>query len=153
MPSRKGKPNNIEKPIGLNKIYKEYIKDIPIGSRYYLTYKEYKKIAVALLKEAMDYILVEAGELKLGFNLGTIRIRKYKNYPHGRKRNHKVSNELGKTVYHLNLHTKGYYTRFFWQKLGKARVTGIKAYTFIPNRITGKRRLSQLFSNGQDYFE
>lgn len=93
-----------------------------------------KKIFISLVKEFFELyfkkIVVDRKRYKLPYNLGVHRIkkRKLKSYiiP---KIDFNATKKLGKTVYHLNKHTNGYYFRWFWDK-EEARFKNKSFYTF-----------------------
>lgn len=150
--SRKGKPNKYKDYYVLDDVYKYYSSYVVKGSKYDVSLKEAKRIWKAVLKEAMSEILLEANEINLGSNLGTIRIKKLKTSTKALKLDYKLTKEYGKNIYHLNLHTNGYHVKFHWAKK-KCKVIGKKPYSFIANRLE-KTKLSSLFGGGKtDYFE
>jgi hypothetical protein len=152
IPSRKGAKNRIQNCLTLKDIYDFSRKDVVPGSKLDMKWPEFKRLAYALLNNYMDHILHDAGEVRLPYRMGLLRIRKFKTRTRKLLRNHKVSNELGKLVLHLNHHTKGYYVRFFWRRKNLIKVTGLRPYSFIPNR-NRRAELAKLFAGGQDYFE
>lgn len=94
---------------------------------FYETY-EYKdkidkKVFIDLIKDFFslyfEKIVVERKRYKLPYGLGTHRIKKRKLKGCIRpKIDFNATKKLGKTVYHLNKHTNGYYFRWFWDKDG-----------------------------------
>jgi hypothetical protein len=153
MPSRKGKPNRLQNKHTLIDIYSAYSKEVQKKSKYDLTYKEFLKIATTLLNNCTDHIINDSGEVRLNHGLGIIRIKKIRTNYNKPKIDWKKTEEVGKKVYHLNMHSNGYYIRWYWAKLAKAKVAGKIPYCFTPHRINTKRA-SKLFGSGQqDYFE
>lgn len=153
MPSRKGKPNVLQNIHTLRDVYVAYDKEVQRKSKYDLSRKDFMNIAHTLLRNMLDHILEDSGEVKLNHSLGTIRIRKIKTNYNRPKINWKESNAIGKKVYFLNMHTGGYYVRFYWTKWLKVKVLGKSPYCFRPHR-KNTVKLSNYFSTGiKDYFE
>lgn len=153
MPSRKGKKNKLQNKHTLIDVYAAYSKEVQKKSKYDLTYKEFLKISETLLKNCMDHMLYDSGEIRLNHGLGILRLKKIKTNYNKPKIDWKRTKEIGKKVYHLNMHTQGYYVRFYWAKFAKTKVAGKIPYCFTAHRIN-TRKASELFGSGkQDYFE
>ena len=77
-----------------------------------------------------EKIVVDRKRYKLPFGLGVHRIKKRKLKGSIRpKIDFGTTKKLGKTVYHLNKHTNGYYFKWFWDKEG-IRIKNKSFYTF-----------------------
>jgi len=64
-------------------------------------------------------------------------------------KDYKTSNELGKTIYHLNEHSDGYKYRLYWSK-NENTFPDIYKYRLSLVRAN-KRKLAQLIFNKHDY--
>jgi hypothetical protein len=80
-----------------------------------------KEVFINLIKDFFtlyfEKIVIERKRYKLPHHLGTHRIKKRKlsSYIHP-KIDFNSTKKLGKTVYHLNKHTNGYYFKWYWDK-------------------------------------
>ena len=132
-------------------VYKFYYPTIVQGSRFDIPYREVKKIWTSYLKNSMRHIIEDAGELKLSRFIGTLRIRKIKTNFKKPKVDFARTIEHGKIVYHDNMHTNGYYIRFYWRPT-HSRLEYAFRYAFLVERRQS-RKASRLFRSGAtDYF-
>lgn len=120
----------------VNDFYKKYKKER--RDVRHLTQKQYRK---AILK-VFYYISQDIIETGIPYNpkvlIGRFGIvkRKSKN----KVVDFKKTKEIGKTVYFTNLHTSGYYFRWFWEKFtSKCRFKNKRYYKFVRNRNLKKR--------------
>ena len=128
--------------------YKDFEKS---GDNIYKVDKSiYRDICIEFNEMLVDYIISDAGEIKLPCRLGSLRIKKIK----GKKRkmvDWKTTKEYGKLIYHLNMHTDGYYYKWYWKKK-TALFTNKSVYSFVPLR-RHKREVAQLLKDSKvDYF-
>ena len=134
--------------------YKSYINYIGSNDAYRIDYKVFSSILYDYFKIIADAIILKAADVKLPSQLGTIFVRKRKFKPY---RNHlnvdfKSTNELGKTVLHMNEHTNGYSFMFKWEKRNIAFRSSI-LYQLVMSR-DNKRRLAKCIKNKTtDYIE
>lgn len=128
--------------------YKEFDKS---GDNIYNIDKNtYRNICIDFNEMLVDYIISDAGEVSLPCRLGTLRVKKIKS----KKRkmvDWKNTKEYGKLIYHLNMHTDGYYYKWHWKKQN-ALFANKSVYSFKPLRKY-KREVAQLLKeNKVDYF-
>jgi hypothetical protein len=135
--------------IGIREAYTHY--DGP------LAYPTFSQIIKSFNQRIMEKILFDNFEFELPYRLGSIRIkkRKYKKIADRKlKVDFQKTKEYGQTIFHLNLHTDGYYYRFFWKKENAVFVNK-SVYSFTPARSV-KRQLASILSDPNkeiDYFE
>lgn len=114
-----------------------------------LDYKTFSEVCSEFNQSAMDKIILEGGELPLGFNLSTISVIRIKRNYKNPKVNWHASNirkeELlrdGKSLWNkdnpegakwLIYYTDEEYCRFYWSK-SKSRVLNKTVYHFTPTR-------------------
>ena len=150
MASKRGK-NKIKVNHTLRKIYDQYKKDVPEDLQ--VDRSTFLKVCYSFNKSLVDKILIEAEEVKLPCNMGSLRIKKSKlDLTFNKlKIDWATTNKIGKVVYHLNEHRNGYKYRIFWKK---GKVLNSKYYSFTGTR-TFKRRLSFILKNRpeMDYWE
>lgn len=106
---------------GSLEFYKEFKERYP---KYNISYKEYVSILKYYNLQIANHVLDTGQKIKLPWGIGELCINKYKRKVYkidskGEKvYNYKIdfqkSKELGKKVYHLNLHTDGYQYHWFW---------------------------------------
>ena len=129
--------------------YKEFDKS---GDNIYKVDKStYRNICIDFNEMLIDYIISDAGEVTLPCRLGTLRIKKIKS-KNRKMVDWKLTKEYGKLIYHLNMHTDGYYYKWFWHKK-KAIFTNKSAYSFSPTRNNKRTLASLLKSNSVEFFE
>jgi hypothetical protein len=105
---------------------------------FYQSYNKKDKVSrdqyIAILKDFFSImvkkIITDRKMIELPYNLSTHRIQKVK---HDISRTPRVdfnkTKLLGKTVYHLNSHSSGYYFRWYWYKYPYL-IRNKKQYTF-----------------------
>ena len=119
-----------------------------------LPYKKWREILVDLNKAIMNNIIDEAQTIRMGCNIGRLRIRKHKmsfKDVNNLRIDWEKTKKTGVKVYHLNEHRNGYRYRFYWVK---GRIEGGTMYSFIPTR-ENKRRLAKVLKTDltKDYYE
>jgi hypothetical protein len=137
----------------LSEMYDDYINHIEKNSPYDITRSEYIKINSIYLQEMSNKIL--AGEqIKLNFRLGSFEILKFNRVKTLRSSpiDWLKTMSLGKRIYNLNEHSKGYRYNFRWSKKD-CNVTGKESFIFTFSRYN-RRNLAKLIKSGKvDYFE
>lgn len=152
--SKRGE-NKVKDSYTFKHMYEDYIADKVSYSPYYISKEEYRSIVSDFIKEMMNYVLYEAGTLKMPHRLGNIRVIKI-DQRHKRKRRLSVdfylTNRYGKTIYHYNEHSDGYKYMFKWDKRNSI-LPHKSFYRFIPTR-RNKRTLAYIIKNKiADFFE
>lgn len=114
-----------------------------------ITYLQYSNIIYAFNYGFRDYIYETGDKGKLPFGFGDFVINKYKpkidrllgKEEEGKKSfipvDWKKTKELGRYVYHLNLHSDGWKYKFQWN-YSSARFKGYKLWWFKPSRVTSR---------------
>ena len=156
MRESKQKPSKYTGLKNIGDAYKGYKEDYPNTE---MTKADYSNICYAFIKEAVNYVIEEAGEVRLPCGMGILRVIKKKRDLRSLQPDWKATKDLWarddkskeekKLVYHLNDHTNGYYYRMYWRK---GRVSNISVYSFVPVRAV-KRSIAAAVSRGQDYLE
>jgi hypothetical protein len=137
-----------KKSLTLKDSYEDY------DNIHQVEYNVYRKVCEEYNKEVVKHIIENAYEYKLPKRLGSIRIRKIKSklISGGPKRiDWKLTKEYGKKIYHLNMHTDGYYYRWMWHKK-TALFTNKSAYSYTPMRKDKRRMAKLLKDNVIDFF-
>jgi len=133
--------------------YKAYWDFIEDNKLYQIDYKKYREIITDYFKHIYNQVIEEGCEVKLPCRLGILCIVKHKpkNYNSKSLRvDFKSTNELHKTIFHLNEHSDGYKFRFYWNKK-ESLVTNKTKYQLVATRFN-KRRLAQIIKNKEhDY--
>lgn len=131
--------DNNNKSYTLTQTYRYFINNNKEGIT--LSEKKYRDIC----KKFNEFIVEEMykGRTINLKGLGRLYIRKKIAKENKRFIDFKKTQERGKTSYHLNLHSSGYYYKFEWNKTG---LKGIKAWQFNPTR-TNKRTLAKKVKN------
>lgn len=129
----------------LDDVYKTYIATYKGRTGGVVNRVEFRRIAYALLRNMMKYVLYKSGTLRMGSFLGTLRVKKMPVRIDGKtplKYDYNAKNTLGLNNVHLNEHTDGFYYRFFWNK-GKINVKNKSAASFSATR-EHKRELAAI---------
>jgi hypothetical protein len=139
-------------------MYDSYIKNIEVGSPYYVDYKTFINLTTGYFKGIVDYILNTSLPFKLPYRMGYFQIVKKKIYFKYQHKNFigsidwPASVKAGIQVFYTNDHTDGYKYLFMWSIEG-SRIENITRYRFIPCRAV-KRRLAYYIKNKiKDYLE
>ena len=151
---KRGK-NRIQNPYTLQHMYKHYIEQFEKGSPYFISYSEYREIAVFFLKYLRDQVVEKSFETKLPFNLGHLSVVKTRAYYKNLKSmpmDWKASKETGKQVRLFNTHSSGYSYSFFWSKK-YCTVKHKNNYIFKPTRSNSRRVAKLVKEKENDYFE
>jgi hypothetical protein len=131
--------------------YREYLRENPRGSDFYVDYITYKLINTTMLEKIFDRILYNSSEIVLPYRLGALSVLKKKMDYNRLRVDYKTSMETGIRVYHMNDHSNGYQFKIRWRK-HIAIFKNRKYYCFIPTR-THNRLLAKLVKEGKnDYF-
>ena len=132
--------------------YKGYKLEYPESD---IEYKLFRGILEDYNKGLRDLLLIDSEELILPYNLGEVKIVKYKPKTLTGKSlspDYGLSRKLGVHVYHLNEHSSGYKFRLFWSKLScKTR----KPYKYGLNLVRANKRMlaSLIIKDKKDYIE
>jgi hypothetical protein len=156
-------PKKIQVGCSRPDMYKAYIKrNKDKGERFDITYGKYAKVLNKYNKGIVHLILHTAMEYIIPYNLGTIRIRKYKPNVLDYKTNELRKGHLApdwhttlelwgenpkakeekKIVFHINDHTDGYRYRWYFRNY-RSTCPNRTAYSFQASR-TNKRKLAAL---------
>lgn len=132
--------------------YKDYIEE---GTQYDVPYQTFRAIVLDYFKYIRDEVMLNSKEVKLPCRLGTLQIVKHKPKEYTGKSlrwDWQATKQLGKPVYHLNIHSGEFKYRFHWSKQGCIFKNKGK-YMFVASR-DNKRNLAKLiFSKQCDYIE
>lgn len=132
--------------------YKDYIEE---GTQYDVPYQTFRAIVLDYFKYIRDEVMLNSKEVKLPCRLGTLQIVKHKPKEYTGKSlrwDWQATKQLGKPVYHLNVHSGEFKYRFFWSKQGCIFKNKGK-YMFVASR-DNKRNLCKLIkSRTVDYVE
>lgn len=147
--------NKIQNPYTLKDVYLFYTNETEGNEPYEVAYKEYVAMISSFYKDIMDHVLLEAGKFYMPYGLGDIFVVKQKlkldNIDH-KQLDWKTTNEIGKRVYHLNEHSRGFKYFFQWDKF-RSRIKKLHLYRFQLTRAH-KRKLAELIKSGEhDYYE
>lgn len=135
--TRAGKTNKIKVSFGLPRFYKEYIKNTE--EKYHIDRSLHRYIVEKFWTAVRDYIIYEHGEFYMGYNLGSIRVKRMQTKMSNLKYNYGHYRKTGEKLYHLNEHTNEFYYKFYWSS---GYIKNKKSYTFTANRKELKRKLS-----------
>jgi len=144
--------NKIQKPYCFADMYKDYIKDKPEGSLYYVTYKEYVEYCSIFYQMIVKAIIDEGYRFKLPWAMGDIFVIKYKTKI-GNKQpiDWELTVRDGVRRYNFNDHTKGFSYKFHWTKPYKIKHKFM--YRLVLTR-DNKRYLAKVIKKkNMDYFE
>jgi hypothetical protein len=147
--------NKIKDPYTYIDMYKEYIKDKPENSPYYVEYSFFVELCNYFYKRAMEKLLYENQPFVFPFSLGTLTILKIKVKSSDIRTmpiDWKNTVKYGKTIYHLNEHSRGFKYIFSWKKIDK-KFENKYFYRLVMTR-DNKRDLARIIkTNKCDYFE
>lgn len=132
--------------------YKGYKLEYPESD---IEYKLFKVILETFNKSLRDLLLIDSEELMLPYNLGEVKIVKYKPKTLTSKSlspDYGLSKKLGFHTYHLNEHSGGYKFRLFWSKL---KCVTRKPYKYSLNLVRANKRMlaSLIIKDKKDYIE
>ena len=117
---------------------------------YNIDKNTYRNICIDFNEMLIDYIISDAGEVTLPCRLGTLRVKKIKS-KNRKMVDWKLTKEYGKLIYHLNMHTDGYYYKWHWKKQ-HALFSNKSVYSFKPLRKFKRNVAKLLKDNKVDYF-
>ena len=145
----------IQNPYTIQDTYKDYLKQHPEGTDYYIPYSEYRDITTEFLKYLTVRLVEKSATVVLPFRLGSLTVVKHK--PEYKSLKNMAidwvkSKELNKQVRFFNEHSGGYIYRFHWDR-SRVQIDNKTVYMFHPAR-TLKRGVAKLVKTKQnDYFE
>ena len=141
--------------LGPRDSFKEFDNDQAPGSLFYIDYTTYRAVVEAFNKKTVLDILFNAGEIKLPYRLGSLRIQKKKmKFDTSKmKIDWQATRAAGKRVFHMNDHRDNYRYRWYWRKKDVI-VQNKSLYSFEASRAN-KRELARLLKTDKsiDYFE
>lgn len=149
--------NRIQDLHKLKEGYKEvFLKKVKDGSVPQVPYSIYKKICIEANNIIMDKIIHEGKIFEMPYRLGRMYVRKRKvntDTTKTMKIDFKKTKELGKTVYHLNTHTNGFFMKFHWNKI-RGYVKNISRFCYKPTRYHTNGLAAAIKTNNYiDFFE
>ena len=146
--------NKLQNCHRMTDMYREYIKDIPKGSPYYVTSKEYLEITGVFYKELSRQVIEESATVVLPYKMGRVAVSKSKPKvlcPATLSIDWEMSKLYHKQIRHINDHTQGYKYRFMWYKHNCSNMCK-DLYRLVFGR-TNKRTLAKEIKSGRDYFQ
>lgn len=147
--------NKIQNPYCEVEMYKDYIKDKDEESPYYISKQEYKDICASFYKVRMELLREQGGVFKMPYRIGELEIVKKKIDITNKKTlplDWPETQKLGKHVYLLNEHSRGFRYSFHWNKKAFA-LKNKYLYRLVITR-TNTRKLAKMIKSGEyDYFE
>ena len=150
----KGK-NKIQNPYTMKDFYEFYIEERKDDPSFLVDKSLYYELVDEFYKRAMDYVLDHAGEFKMPYELGTIRVikrRVNRDSLNAKNVDWAKTNEHGKLIFHLNEHSDYYKYLFQWDK--KDMHCDNLFYYRLPMSRANKRRLARNIKSGEyDYYE
>ena len=129
-------------------IYKSYVEHTKDNPSLKIDYATFRAIVVDYSNWVMDEVLERSREVKLPGRAGSLLVIKRKPFRINRRNfnvDFKHTNELGKTVLHLNEHSDGFRYRFRWKK-SKSILKNKTLYEMVMSRAN-KRRLAYIIKN------
>jgi len=134
-------------------MYKDYIKDKPKGSPFYVTRKRYGDIIRRSNDLISGYVLNESYHFKFPYGLGILNVvKKRLDFAYNKLAvDWAATKKYGKKIFHTNEHTNEYKYSWMWN-LRISSVTHSSCYLFVPARGIN-RELAKMLKNGKDYLE
>lgn len=129
-------------------IYNSYVNDMGGNPIYEVDYNTYRSIVCDYLKWIVKEVLYKSSEIKLPSRVGSVLVVKKRPLKNSRKFynvDFKSTNELGKTILHLNEHSDGFRYRFRWRREYVA-LKNKSLYEMVMSR-TNKRTLAHIIKN------
>lgn len=133
--------------------YEEYKKENK-GTPFHVNKRMYKDICYEFNKQISSSIIEDTLQFDMPARLGFIRVKKIKGKNELIKKqiDWQASKKYNKWIFHLNMHSDGYYYRWTWGKKN-ALFANKSIYSFKPTRFN-KRKLAKLLKlNEIDFFE
>lgn len=125
---------------------KGYQKELKEKEETGMCKKVYKEVMKEFFELLSQKIIREKYVFRMPYRLGTIRITKEKTKIGSKGAiDHNATKRLGKTIYHTNKHTGGFF--FKWKWFSNRFYTHFKNssfYSFTPVRDPGKREVGKL---------
>jgi hypothetical protein len=145
--------NHIIHPYVFEDFYKEYIKDIPEGSPYYVTFKEYTAINNLFWKEISHKIIDEGVRFHMPFMMGDTYVEKTKlDYNNRLPIDWQLTTQTGKVIYNLNEHSQGYKYEIKWNK-HVCTFQNNYLFKLVYTRANKRQLAKNIKSKKSDYFE
>lgn len=115
-----------------------------------LSFEECKSLLDKCNRNIAEIIVDEIDGFKMPFGLGYIVAGKF--LPKNPAIDWKKTNEVGKHIYHLNLHTDGYSVKSYWFRVGRITCTSFhEVYKFAPYK-TLSLAISKAFGTGRKMY-
>ncbi|QDP46421.1 MAG: hypothetical protein GOVbin1709_83 [Prokaryotic dsDNA virus sp.] len=116
-----------------------------------LDYIQYRDICEKYNQYIVNCIIEDTLEFKLPERLGSIRIRKIKGKVGGKRIDWALTKKYNKKIYHLNMHTDGYYYKWMWHKQD-ACFKNKSVYSFVAPRKAKRKMAGLLKENKIEFF-
>lgn len=130
---------------------KFYENNLVKDNKIKLSFLDCKNIIETANKNISDAMVEEIDGFKLPFGLGYLCAGKFK--PQKPPIDFHKTKLLGKTVYHLNLHSLGFSVRAYWFRIGRIENTRFhEVFKFEPYQ-TLSSKISRAFFGGKAYNE
>jgi len=115
-----------------------------------LSFEECKNIIETCNANIAEVVIEENDGFKLPFGLGYIVVGKYR--PTRPQIDWKKTNEAGKKVYHLNLHTDGFAVKLYWFRVGRINKTHFNEVYKFTGYKTLSVDISKAFGSGKKMY-
>ena len=112
-----------------------------------LSFTDCKKLINTCNKNIADSIMEEQDGFSLPFGLGYLVAGRY--IPTNPLIDWKRTKEIGKTVYHLNLHTSGNAVKLYWFRVGRINYNHFNEVYIFQAYKTLSQAISRAFSSGK----
>ena len=129
-------------------IHRSFIENVKGNRVYDVDYNTFRHVAADYLKWIMAEMFERSKEVKLPGKMGSVLIIKRRPFRINRRNfnvDFKTTNELGKTVLHLNEHSDGFRYRFKW-KVRDVILKNKSLYEMVMSR-DNKRMLAHIIKN------
>lgn len=130
---------------------KFYDKNLVEDNKISLSFDQCKNIIETANKNISETMIEEIDGFKLPFGLGYLCISKFK--PKNPAIDWKKTKEIGKKVFHLNLHTLGYSARSYWFRIGRIGNVRFHEVFKFESYTTLSKKISKSFAAGKAYNE
>ena len=131
--------------------YKEYRKENPEDSGFSLSKIDYRNICIAFNQRLSDGIIEQANEFNVPGRLGLIKIKKFPTRNNSMRVDWAQTKKYNKKIYHLNMHTDGYYYKWMWHKRDACFINK-SVYSFIAPRKAKRKMAGLLKENKIEFF-
>lgn len=135
--------------------YESYKRHVSEAVVFLVDYKTFRNVVIDYFNHIMDVVLEKSSDFRLPARMGTVSVikRKPKSIQRrGHNVDFKLTNELGKTILHLNEHTNGYRFRFLWDKR-EVIIQNKVLYEMIMTRDNKRKLAYNIKVRKKDYIE